>query len=137
MISLYREVGRAYNLLDVTILENILSEDICYSSQDVLTSLNGKPEVLNYLTEKFDTIKNSDSPVFAELGYMKTQEGWSVQLADVEKGDPCLILSQGSKENKGAVILLGVDSLNKITSIDICTVVPHWSLAIRTGEYPM
>ena len=108
LLNLYREVARAYNLLDVAILENVLSEDICYSSQNVLPSLNGKFEVLKYLTEKFQTVRNSDNPVFAELGYMKSQEGWTVQLGDVEKGDPCLILSQGSKENKGAVILLGV-----------------------------
>ncbi|MGJ8760859.1 MAG: hypothetical protein ACSHXA_09955 [Polaribacter sp.] len=73
---------------------------------------------------KFKVVKDSNNIVFTEVGCL-----------DAEKENPCIILSQGSKENKGGLIL--IETKNSLVSrIDICTVAPHWSSAIGTGEYP-
>lgn len=118
------ELAKTYNNLDIRYVENLLKANVIYESQNVLTPIEGKENLINYLQNKFKIIKDTDNLVFAEIGYL-----------DTEKSKPCIILSQGNKENKGALILIKTKD-NLITRIDICTVAPHWSSAIRTNEYP-
>jgi hypothetical protein len=134
-INLIKGVAKAYNNLDYKEIEVIADENITYSSQSVLSSLNGKDEVINYLKEKFESIKRSNNLVFAELAYMGTQESWTIKISDLND-EPCILLSQGSKEDKGAIILVHTNNLELVVKIEICTVVPHWSTAIGTGVYP-
>jgi hypothetical protein len=118
-------VAAAYNNLDVSQLVSLLHKDVVYESQNVMALIEGKENLINYLQKKFKVIKDSNNLVFAEIGYL-----------DKEQENSCIILSQGSKENKGALILIQtIDTF--ITRIDICTVAPHWSSAIRTNKYPM
>ena len=124
MIKLIKEVGKAYNTLNHNVLDASLDDGIIYESQNVLKALKGKKAVMEYLEGKFATIRKLENHVYAELGFL-----------DEAKQKPCIILSQGSKENKGALILVEENN-NKITRIDICTVAPHWTSAIRTNEYP-
>lgn len=123
--KLITQLAKCYNNLDVSYINNLLHNDVVYESQNVLTAIEGKNDVLAYLEPKFKVIKDSNNIVFAEVGYL-----------DVEKENPCIILSQGSKENKGGLILIETKS-NLISRIDICTVAPHWSSAIGTSEYPV
>ncbi|MFD1616083.1 hypothetical protein [Gelatiniphilus marinus] len=124
MINLIKTLAKSYNNLNQDGLESVLDENIIYESQNVLNALEGKQNVLSYLEGKFKTIHNSGNQVYAELGFL-----------DKAKKKPCIILSQGDKENKGALILIEAKN-NLITRIDICTVVPHWKSAIQTNEYP-
>ncbi len=130
------KVAKAYNNLDYKEIELISSDDLTYTSQSVLTSLKGKIEVLRYLKEKFKTIKNSNNKVFAEIARMGSQQSWSIQIVTVKEGDLCVLISQGTTENKGGIILVDIDHQNLIKEINICTVVPHWTMAIGTGVYP-
>ncbi|WP_299061719.1 hypothetical protein [uncultured Polaribacter sp.] len=118
------ELAKTYNNLDIRYVENLLKANVIYESQNVLTPIEGKENLIDYLQNKFKIIKDTDNLVFAEIGYL-----------DTGKSKPCIILSQGNKENKGALILIKTKD-NLITRIDICTVAPHWSSAIRTNEYP-
>lgn len=124
MVELIKSVAKTYNNLNQDVLVPILDEDIVYESQNVLKALKGKKAVLEYLKQKFATIRKMENQVYAELGFL-----------DEAKQKPCIILSQGTKENKGALILIK-DENNLITRIDICTVAPHWTSAIPTNEYP-
>ena len=120
-LEFYKEVSKAYNNLDYTLMENVFSDEVVYESQNVFSSLNGKNEVVDYLKGKFKAISSSKNLVFAELGYLPNNK-------------PCIILSQGSKENKGSVVLLEIEN-QAVARIDICTVAPHWSIVKPTGGY--
>lgn len=73
--------------------------------------------------------------VYAEIGYCGSQEGNSVQVWSAYEGKPCILIAQGNPNEMLALVLLEVED-KMIKRIDICTVIPHPSTAIRTGEYP-
>tara|TARA_R110002051_G_scaffold309063_2_gene381458 strand:- start:239 stop:613 length:375 start_codon:yes stop_codon:yes gene_type:complete len=123
-MKLIKELAKTYNNLNINNIENLFSKDVVYESQNVLEPIQGSENLINYLNQKFETIKKSNNLVYAELAYL-----------DAQKEKACIILSQGDKENKGALVLIE-SADNLITRIDICTVAPHWSKAIRTNEYP-
>jgi hypothetical protein len=137
LLILVTALGKAYNTLDITHIEQLLDDDIKYESQHVITPLRGKEAVLDYLRKKFVTLKNTPgSELFAEIGFMGSQEREYIQAAFATEGQPCLILSQGEKEKKLAVVL--VEGLQgKISEVQLCTVAPHWSQVQGTGEYPV
>jgi hypothetical protein len=134
-IELIIIVAKSYNNLDYKFIEEIASDDIIYESQSVFSALIGKKKVIHYLKGKFNTIKDSDSPVFAEIGFpgynnKEIKKDFSEYL-----GRPCIILSQDSKDHKVALVQIRSES-GKLKRIDICTVAPHWSEAFGTGQYP-
>ncbi|TXE08551.1 hypothetical protein ES711_08595 [Gelidibacter salicanalis] len=124
MTDSIRALAKSYNKLDHDLLDSILEDNIIYESQNVLDPVVGKANVMDYLRAKFDAIRVSNNLVHAEIGFLSENSQ-----------DPCIILSQGNKDNKGALILIEENN-NKIARIDICTIAPHWSSAIRTDEYP-
>ena len=117
------ELAKTYNNLDESFIADLLSEDIIYESQNVLTPIEGKENLLYYLKNKFKRINELKSIVFAEIGYLND--------------NPCIILSQDEKENKSSLVLIEINNNKLISRIDLCTVAPHWSSAKRTGEYPI
>ncbi len=122
--------ARAWNNLDVTIIEPYIAEDIIYWSQQVLTDMTGKKAVVEYLTEKMEAIRKlPGAQVFAELGETKPYP-----MAP-NPPEPCVILAQGDKNNIDALVLLKIES-GKINSIALCSDAPHPSTARRSGEYP-
>lgn len=123
-------LARAWNNLDVSILEPYIAEDIIYWSQQVLTDMTGKKAVIEYLTDKMDKIRNSaETKIFAELGETKPYPMAS------NPPEPCVVLAQGDKNNIDALVLLKIES-GKINSIALCSDAPHPSTARRSGEYP-
>jgi len=123
-------LARAWNNLDVSIIEPYIAEDIIYWSQQVLTDMTGKKAVVTYLTEKMETIRNSPgAQVFAELGETKPYP-----MAP-NPPEPCVILAQGDKNTIDALVLLKIES-GKIISIALCSDAPHPSTARRSGKYP-
>ena len=136
LLVLVTALGKAYNTLDVSHIEHLLDEDVIYESQQVLCPLKGRAAVLGYLRKKFDTLRSTPgSELITELGFMGSQERAYIKAAFAAEGQPCLIMSQGDKETKLAVVLVA-GLRGKISRVELCTVAPHWSQVEGTGEYP-
>ena len=119
-LEIVTEIAKGYNNLNSSTFEVLASENISYESQWVLNALNGKAETFSYLKQKFETIKNSETKLFAELAYFGE--------------DPCIILAQDTKENKVATLLIDITN-EQISQMTICEV-PNWRDANSTNEYP-
>jgi hypothetical protein len=121
--NLVRKIATAYNTLNSEILTDLIADDFVYESQHVFEPMNGKDNFLKYIAGKYKTIQNSKSIVYAEIGY--------------HENTPCIIISQGEKDNKGALLFLELTKEgDKIQRMDMCGIAPHWSSAKRTHEYP-
>ncbi|HMQ67674.1 MAG TPA: hypothetical protein PKA90_07155 [Ignavibacteria bacterium] len=112
-LILLKQLAKCWNELDTIHLERYLSEYVIYESQYVLTPLLGKIEVLDYLDEKFLTIRNHMKTklilINASIGYLPSMSMRS-----------CIILSQiiEKEMNQSTVLIEIKDSL--ISRIDIC-----------------
>jgi hypothetical protein len=121
--NLVRKIATAYNTLNSEIFIGIIAENFIYESQHVFEPMNGKETFLKYIAGKYKTIQNSTNAVYAELAF--------------HDNTPCIIISQGEKENKGALLFLELTKEgDKIQRMDMCGIAPHWSSAKRTHEYP-
>ena len=118
---------RAYatmmNTLDVSCLEPLLADDFHYASQWVLTEIESKLAYLDYITQKLDAIRKSDTVVWAEMGWLER-----------EIPGPCAVMAQDDKDNLLAVVLAKVEG-GKIKRLDLCGA-PSPHSARRTGDYP-
>jgi|GEM_PF-749986 len=134
LVTIY---AKAWNTLNPEVIEPYLAEDVAYESQQVLSALVGKEEVFDYLKGKMQTIRKNllQSDVYAEIGYCGNQEGYNVQVWSANQGKPCVLMAQGNPDEVLALVLLKTEE-GKIKRVDICTIAPHPSTAIRTGEYP-
>ena len=136
-LELVRIYAKSWNNLSFEILEPYLADDVEYSSQIVFASVVGKLAVSDHLADKMELIRDDlpVSKVYAEVGICGNESGRRVQLFGSE-GRPCVLLAQGdiSSTPLGLVLLETTGKL--IKQIGICTVVPHPTSAIRTGEYP-
>ena len=104
-----RAYARALNNLDPTHLEPWLHpDDFTSSSQWVMEEMKGKEAYLDYLKGKFETIRGSSSPVWAEIGYTKA----------FGAGD-CVIIAQKDHKNLVATVLIKMEA-DKIKSISMC-----------------
>lgn len=113
-------LAHAYNTLNASFMDNILTNDLLYTSQWVLDEMRGKDEFLSYLSAKYYTITKAGNAIFAELA--------------TYQGKHCLIIAQGSKENPVATMVVKtIGSL--ISEIHMCEV-PHYSECERLGIYP-
>ena len=119
-LSIY---ARMMHSLDSSEFESYLSEDFTYSSQKVLTNMNSKDEFMEYIRPKLETIKKTNSSVYAELGVCP-----AYGHAD------CLIMAQGDKSNLLGVAYASVDK-GTISGISLC-IVPTPDSAERSGIYP-
>jgi hypothetical protein len=129
--------ARAWNRLDFAVVEPYLDDQVVYESQEILSPLEGKLAVSEYLRAKFATIRKTiwKSQVYAEVGHCGTQDGIKVQVLSAEPFRPCVLMAQGDPNKVLALVLLATEA-DKIKRVDICTVVPHPSSAIRSGVYP-
>ena len=119
-LSIY---ARMLHSLDSSEFESFLSEDFTYSSQKVLTDMSSKDEFIEYIRPKLETIKKSNSPVYAELG-----------LCPAYSHTDCLIIAQGNKSNLIGVAYASVTE-GKICNLSLC-IVPTPDSAERSGIYP-
>ncbi|MDC3069560.1 hypothetical protein OA006_00585, partial [Prochlorococcus sp. AH-736-D21] len=67
---------------------SFLSEDFSYSSQKILTDMNSKYELIEYIRPKLETIKKLTVLYYAELG-----------VCPAYGHTHCLIMAQGDKSN--------------------------------------
>ena len=111
------------------VLVDALDEEVSYSSQWVLSDLNGKAEVADYLRAKMETIRASpEARVFAQLA--RTQKYPMYGLSP----EPCVVIGQGTAEDLVATVLFTV-SETKIIGIDICMIPPPHTTK-RLGVFP-
>ena len=88
MEKLDKEIGKriaeilcqAWNLLDASLFESILSDDFEYISFWVFDAMNGKECYMDYIKGKFNTIRNGDNPVSAKVIYQDAIDKYVVVL---------------------------------------------------------
>lgn len=122
-------LAKAWNNLDVSFIENLLIDEFKYASQWVFDEMNGKINYLDYLSAKFESIKNgikeNGDEIFAELAIVT--EGFP--------NKPCIVLTQIRGNNVMKVTLL-IEAMNEmIGRIDMCAI-PTPESAILTGLIP-
>lgn len=113
-------LAHAYNTLNASFMDTILANDLLYTSQWVLDEMHGKQAFLDYLTAKFHSIEKAESSIYAELA--------------TYRGQHCLVIAQGSKDNPVATMLVKTKQ-GKISEICLCEV-PHFSECDRLLIYP-
>ena len=124
-----RAYARAWNNLDVSCLEPLLADDVHYASQWVFDEIDDKARLVEYLTGKMDTVRESPgAKVWVEVG-----ETRPYPMYPCEPG-PCALVAQGNRDNARAVVLFEVEG-GRIVRIDMC-LVPSPETVHRTGEYP-
>lgn len=123
-VQALRTYAQMMNNLDPEIIEPYLADDVQYSSQAVFAEMKSKQEYMAYLRQKLPVIKASGQDVYAEMGTVK--RGWP--------GEPCVILAQGSRDNRIATILIKIKG-EKISRLDMC-IIPHPNDCVHSGEYP-
>ena len=116
--------ARAWNRLDCREFLELLAEDAHYASQWVFNEMENKKEIAEYLTGKMQTVKNTGSKVYAELG--KIGKGFP--------GRDCVLMAQDVKKIVKAVVLFEVSG-NTIKRIDLC--MPQLFDPEGSGIYPI
>lgn len=71
---------RAWNELDASLLEPLLSDDFEYTFFRVFETMKGKDRYLEYISGKFETIRNGDRPVSAEVVYQDSVDKYVLVL---------------------------------------------------------
>lgn len=128
-------LARMYNKYDTTLIEKYLNKNTVYESQFVFDSLKGEKIITEFLKEKFATLKNTGNRVVAEIGYLRSQKGYTVKLASLVEDEICVVLTQ-IREQICVPVFLKTEK-KKILSIDICGVVPTAAQIDKTGIYPI
>lgn len=78
--SIAEIVCRAWNELDASLFEQILSDDFEYISVWVLETMKGRDCYMGYISGKFESIRKGNNPVSAELMYQKPIDKYVVVL---------------------------------------------------------
>ena len=74
------DVCQAWNKLDATLFDTLLSEDFEYVSVWVIETMKGKDRYMEYITGKFDSIRKGNNPVTAEVMYQEIIDKYVVVL---------------------------------------------------------
>lgn len=119
-----RAYARMLNKLDPSELAPWLADDFTYESQMVISAISPKAAFIDYITAKLDTIRRTDSKVWAEMGNL-----------DYGFPGPCVVVAQGDKDNLVGLVLATVRDDGKLARLDMCIVPPPTS-ARRSGIYP-
>lgn len=89
---------KAWNKLDVSIIEPLLSDEFTYGSMWVFEELHGKAAYMDYISGKFSAIKKSGSVVEAKIG-ISPQTGLSrvEMFQDGQRGAKIDVKSENGK----------------------------------------
>jgi len=119
--------ARTYNALDPSHIAPLLADDIRYASQWVLfEEIGNRPDFLEYLTSKLETIRRSGCVVRAELAETRPYPMYP------NPPRPCVVVEQdGDRES---TVLFEVDD-HRIIRIDICAI-PSPQTCVCSGEFP-
>ena len=73
-------VCQAWNELDASLFESILSDDFEYISVWVLETMKGKDRYMEYISGKFESIRKGNNPISVELIYQEPIDKYIVVL---------------------------------------------------------
>ena len=118
-----RAYARMMNTLDSSHLVPWLADDCQYTSQWVMENIEGKDAYLEYIRGKLNSIKRTDSRVWAEIAY-----------TDAFGAGPCVVLSQDTRDNLTATLLVKMTD-GRISQMTMCAI-PSPQECRRTGELP-
>ena len=91
-------VCKAWNELDASLLESILSDDFEYISVWVLETMKGKENYIDYLKGKFDAIKKTGNKVDAGIVFQSKIDEYVVAIGQDGIRDAALqIWAKGGK----------------------------------------
>ncbi len=125
-------LATAFNRLDASIIESHLAEEISYGSQETLDDLCGKAEVMDYITAKFETLREGGLTcrIRAELALDPLDGRPSVLLYQRRNG-----YEAGFGEPVGYAAL-ELDGKGQIHEIFLASVAPSPDGCSRTGLFP-
>ncbi|MBN2747622.1 MAG: hypothetical protein JXR34_12920 [Bacteroidales bacterium] len=104
---------KCWNNLDTSFIEPYLHENVQYKSKWADSAISSKSEYLDYLNDKFQTLRRTlDSNLKADAGYIKGDGKYEI-------GTPCVVLTQKLHERTNNVVLLFTGTKNKITRIEM------------------
>lgn len=115
--------ARMINTGGIEPLAPLLSDDFSYSSQAVLTDIQGKAEFLRYMRQKLAVVASREDRPVAEMAYLPAI-----------MNRPCLVLFHRDSGKDICTVLAAVSN-GKLNRIDLCFV-PTPNSAVRTGEIP-
>ena len=106
-------IAQSWRSLDASILADVLDDNIKFESQWVLVSIEGKEEFLDYLTHKFQSIREYSQDNLCSISA-------EVVLHPSLFNSPGLVITQitDSGVNQVSLVIRILDNL--ITRIDIC-----------------
>jgi len=133
---------KAWNNLDVSHIENCLTDDFVYSSQMVLANINGKEAYLNYIKAKLKSFKKGVNTITAELGYYENEPCFVLRLTFANPirapyGNPKYkteSLNQPLVSEVFSTVLIKFET-DLIKSAVMCEI-PGISYITRTGVFP-
>lgn len=108
-------IAKSWNSLDASILANVLANDVVFESQWVLVSIEGKVSFLDYLTNKFQSIKEYSAHNLCSISA-------EVVLHPSLFNSPGLVITQITNSGVIQVSLVIRIQDNFITRIDVCFV---------------
>jgi len=123
-----RNFARCWNSLDSNSLKDTLSNDVVYYSQWTTSEIVGKNNFLEYLQSKFDAIKVAMQSTLITL----TAE---LAIHPGVNNRSCIALKQISADGITLVLILLVNTDDKISRIDSCYI-SNTSELLMTGECP-
>ena len=100
-----------------------LADDVVYTSQWVFDDITGKVSYLEYIEAKIQGIKETNSRVWAEIGYTRSFGA-----------GPCVVLAQPTPDQLKAALLIDLRD-DKIARMCMCCV-PSPDDCWRSGEFP-
>ena len=106
-------IAQSWKSLDASILADVLDDNIKFESQWVLVSIEGKEEFLDYLTHKFQSIREYSQDNLCHISA-------DVVLHPSLFNTPGLVITQITNEGVNQVSLVIRILDNLITRIDIC-----------------
>ena len=119
--------ARTYNALDPSHIAPLLADDIRYASQWVLfEEIGNRPDFLEHLTSKLETIRRSSCVVRAELAETRPYPMY------LNPPRPCVVVERNG--NRESTVLFEVED-HRITRIDMCAIPPPHS-CVCSGEFP-
>ena len=106
-------IAQSWKSLDASILADVLDDNIKFESQWVLVSIEGKEEFLDYLTHKFQSIREYSQDNLCHISA-------DVVLHPSLFNTPGLVITQITNEGVNQVSLVIRIKDNLITRIDVC-----------------
>jgi hypothetical protein len=122
-------IAKSWNSLDAALLADVLAEEIVFVSQWVLVSIEGKVNFLDYLTNKFQSIKEYSAHNLCSISA-------EVVLHPLLFNSPGLVITQITNSGVIQVSLFISIKDNFITRIDVCFIPdPTDAIFIYPSQY--